>query len=79
MAEETRTIKGWLEEAAYIQRNAAWQGWAGAQKFLAIKHMLKTRCGMSDDGFMAWVDRIQKCNPTPVVADRRSCAVWHRN
>jgi hypothetical protein len=55
---ETRTLAEWLKEAAYIQRNAAWQGWAGAERFLAIKHMLRDKANLSSTAFHNWMSRI---------------------
>ncbi len=59
---EIRTLAEWLKEAAYIQRNAAWQGWAGAERFLAIKHMLRDKANLSSTAFYNWMSRIN--NPS---------------
>jgi hypothetical protein len=55
--QESRTLAEWLREAAYIQRNAAWQGWSGAMKFVAIRSMLR-EAGISGEAFDNWMARI---------------------
>ncbi len=60
MEQEIRTVGGWLKEAAYIQRNASWQGWSGAAKLNAIRLMLREHIGMSDEAFFNWLDRINR-------------------
>jgi hypothetical protein len=57
---QTRTLADWLREAAYIQRNASWQSWAGAMKLTAIRLMLRDQIGMSDTAFFNWLERIQR-------------------
>jgi hypothetical protein len=56
--QETRTVGGWLREAAYIQRNASWQGWADAMKFVAIRNMFREQAGIGGEVFDNWVARI---------------------
>jgi hypothetical protein len=55
---EARTVAGWLREAAYIQRNASWQGWTGAMKFVAIRNMLREQAGIGGEAFDNWMRRI---------------------
>lgn len=56
----TKSIFEWLKECLYIQRNAAWQGWAGASRFLDIKAGIRQATGMSEDGFNNWLERLKR-------------------
>ena len=56
--ERTR-LADWLREAAYIQRNIAWQGWAGALRFLDLRRML-AGYGIGDEAFYGWMQRINR-------------------
>ncbi len=60
--QESRTVGGWLREAAFIQRNAAWQGWRGAMRFIAIRNMLREQVGISAEAFENWMVRINTRN-----------------
>jgi hypothetical protein len=60
--QETHTVGGWLREAAYIQCNAAWQGWAGAMKFIAIRSMLREQAGITGEAFDNWMKRINSAS-----------------
>lgn len=58
MPQESRTIGGWLREAAYLQRNPS-LGWTGAMRFVAIRCALR-EAGISSEAFDGWMARIQR-------------------
>jgi hypothetical protein len=56
METRTMTIGEWLRRCRHLQD---FPSWSGAYEFLKIKDALKSRTGMTEEGFWNWMARLR--------------------